>query len=80
MATVEAGLDGDLRLRAWTSCKHKRHARSERLPLVELRDERKKWEGDVIRTKFLEKGVFSVGPWDMCRMAEEVDVKIGFVG
>ena len=43
-----ACLDGELWLRVRTSRKHERHARGERLPLVELRDERKKWEGDVM--------------------------------
>ena len=43
-----SALDGKLRLRARTSRKHERHARGECLPLLELRDERKKWEGDVM--------------------------------
>ena len=60
--TVEAGLDGELRLRAQTSCKHERHAHGERLPLVDLRDEQKKWEGDVMPRKVSRKGcVFCKG-------------------
>ena len=46
----------ELQLRARTSRKHERHARGERLPLVELRDERKNWEGDVMPREVSRKG------------------------